>query len=327
MATFTGALPCGVATYTALDALDLPALARRYGLHEPTAEALAGGATNSSFRLTVPGEDRGYVLTALDDHDEAGARRLARIIRTAARLGLPTDRVVAGLDGDDVTMLGDRPYLLKELIPGRVRDPLPAELLPAAGELLARLHTLPPEELNLPVAARRLSAAHLAVAAGFADREFTAWMESRLAVVGRHEADRRWTPCAIHGDLFADNLIVRPDGGLSVIDWETASLDDPLLDLGMTAVGLCQDTAGRLSAERLGRLLDGYCRLRPLPPQDRADLPVQIVHASVIIAFHRYHRHNVRFPDAERATHYRRMIGFAESVLPGTVGRQGRVSS
>ncbi|GAA4132304.1 hypothetical protein GCM10022416_11940 [Actinomadura keratinilytica] len=33
---------------------------------------------------------------------------------------------------------------------------------------------------------------------------------------------------------FSDNLIVRPDRRLAIIDWETISLDSPLLDLGMT---------------------------------------------------------------------------------------------
>lgn len=254
------------------------------------------------------------MLSALDNHDEESARHLARITRALAGLGLPTVSVVANRDGEDITMLGDRPYLLKELIPGQVQDPLPDALLPAAGALLARLHSFPPGDLDLPVATRRLSAEHRAAAAEFEDREFAAWLDDRLAVIGSHEATHRRTPSAIHGDLFADNLIVGPDGELSVIDWETACLDDPLLDLGMTAVGLCQDADGRLSSERLRFLLDGYLRLRPLSAEDLAELPVEIVHAAVIIAFHRYHRHNVRFPNPERATYHRQMVAFAASV-------------
>lgn len=34
----------------------------------------------------------------------------------------------------------------------------------------------------------------------------------------------------------------------------------------------------------------------------------------MIIAFHRYHRHNVRFPDPDRATYHEQMITFVESV-------------
>jgi homoserine kinase type II len=303
-----------VATYTPLEALDLPALAERYGLREPVAKPMKGGAANSSFRVDTPGDGRAYVLSALDNHDEASARHLARVTRGFAALGLPTAQVVANRDGEDVTVVGDRPFLLKDLIAGEVRDPLPDTLLPAAGRLLAQLHGFPPDGLDLPVGTRRLSPADRSAAAVFPDRAFAAWLDQQLTAIDRHEADHRRTPTAIHGDLFADNLIVRPDGQLSVIDWETASFDDPLLDLGMAAVGLCQDAAGQLSAERLRLLVQGYGSLRPLTAQDRAELPVEIAHAGVIIAFHRFHRHNVRFPDPDRGTYYRRMVAFVESV-------------
>lgn len=303
-----------MATYTSLDALDLPTLSQRYRLREPAAEPLKGGAANSSFRLNTPEDGGAYVLTALDNHDEASARHLAHVTRAFALLGLPTAIVIPNEDGDDITVLDGRPYLLKELIPGQVTDPLPSSLLAAAGGLLASLHGCPPDGLDLPVGTRRLSTENRAAAACFPDRAFSAWLDDRLTMIARHEADHRRMPVPVHGDLFADNLIVRPDGQLSIIDWETASLDDPLLDLGMAAVGLCQDPAGRLSAERLQLLLDGYGRLRPLSAEDEEELPVEIIHAAVIIAFHRYHRHNVRFPNPERATYHQEMVTFVDSL-------------
>lgn len=47
-----------MATYTALEALDLPAVAHRYGLPAPAASPLKGGAANSSFRLDTPDDGR-----------------------------------------------------------------------------------------------------------------------------------------------------------------------------------------------------------------------------------------------------------------------------
>jgi homoserine kinase type II len=60
--------------------------------------------------------------------------------------------------------------------------------------------------------------------------------------------------------------------------------------------------------------VEGYSRLRPLTAEDLAELPVEITHAAVIIAFHRYHRHNVRFPNPERALYHQQMVAFVESV-------------
>lgn len=303
-----------MATYTSLDALDLPRLNRLYRLGETAAAPLNGGAANSSFRLDDPVSRRSYVLSALDNHDEDSAWHLARVTRALAELGLPTAHVVANTEGDDITAVDGRLYLLKELIPGEVQDPLPEALLPAAGALLARLHGFAPDGLDLPIGTRRLSSTHRAAATAFPDRAFAEWIDGQLTQIGRHEEQHRRASVPVHGDLFADNLIVRPDGGLSVIDWETASLDDPLLDLGMAAVGLCQTSDGLLSPERFQLVLQGYEGLRPLSAQDRAELPTEITHAAVIIAFHRYHRHNVRFPNPELATYHRQMVVFAASV-------------
>lgn len=118
-----------------------------------------------------------------------------------------------------------------------------------------------------------------------------------------------------HGDLFDDNLIVRPDGGLAILDWETVSLDDPLLDLGMAAVGLTRED-GLLVYERLNALVSGYVEISPLSEDELTALPSEIEHAALIIAFHRYYRHNIRFPDPAHSTIHTEMVTFVESIQP-----------
>ncbi|MBZ6114577.1 MULTISPECIES: phosphotransferase [Streptomyces] len=304
-----------MAHYTTADQIDLTIVARRYGLTGVSIAPLSGGAANSSFRLGT--EQGDYVLTSLDNHDEESATILAGHTQALHGLGLPTSEVVLAMDGSLVIPVGDRLLVLKKWIAGTVQQPLPLALLTEAGDLLARLHALAPNAEGLddvPVAARRLSLEHLAAIPDFDDQDFAQWLTSRLGHVRDAEADNLRAPCLVHGDLFDDNLIVRDDGGLSVLDWETISLDDPLLDLGMAAVGLAQDEAGLLATERLHALLDGYEKTRPLTAGDRAILPLEIEHAALIIAFHRYHRHNVRFPNPERATYHRAMVRFTESV-------------
>ncbi|OEU99900.1 hypothetical protein AN217_21205 [Streptomyces qinglanensis] len=151
----------------------------------------------------------------------------------------------------------------------------------------------------------------------FADRDFAIWLSSWLDRVQSVEAGRERRSTVVHGDLFADNVVVRQDGHLSVLGWETISLDDPLLDLGMAAVGLAQE-AGILVAARLDALLSGYQDIAPLSEEDAAALPMEIVHAALIIAFHRYYRHNIRFPDPAKSSIHNEMIQFVDSVEKAT---------
>lgn len=313
-----------MALYTTADQIDLPTVTERYALTNPSIITLSGGAANSSFRLDA---DQGqYVLTALDNHDEYTAFALARHTQALHRLGLPTSKIVRARNGSLVIPVDDRLLVLKEWISGSVRQPLPHALLPEAGEFLAHLHALPPQAEGLedvPVGTRRLSAEHLTTIPGFTDQRFATWLTNRLERIRKAEADDRREPRLVHGDLFDDNIVVRDDGHISILDWETISLDDPLLDLGMAAVGLAQDDAGLLSGERFEALLCGYEKTHPLTMADRAALPLEIEHAALIIGFHRYYRHNVRFPNPGRATYHLAMVAFAESVADHSRGVVG----
>ncbi|MCG3041801.1 phosphotransferase [Streptomyces sp. S1A] len=303
-----------MAKYTTLDQIDLPAVARSYGLDQPRLEPLTGGAANSSFKLTSTSGT--YVLTILDNHDLPSARRLAAHTQAVFRLGVPTTEVVPAADGALTAQLDGRPVILKKWVEGVVRQPLPTQLLPEAGRVLARLHTLSPQSPGLddiPVGTRRLSDHHRSLIPQFTDTGFADWLNGRLDRIRSAEAKSDRPRRVVHGDLFDDNIIVGEDGSLTVLDWETISLDDPLLDLGMAAVGLAQED-GILVPERLEALVTGYRRIVSLTDADAAALPMEIEHAALIIAFHRYYRHNVRFPDPARSTYHTEMIKFVDSV-------------
>ncbi|MFE1177035.1 phosphotransferase [Streptomyces sp. NPDC058773] len=307
-----------MATYTKLDEIDLPAVSEHYGLREPQLQPLKGGAANSSFHLSSASGD--FTLTILDNHDTASAQRLATHTQAVHRLGVPTTEVVPALDGALITSLDGRPVILKKWIPGEVLEPLPVPLLPEAGRILAQLHSLALESEgldDLPVGTRRLSPEQLDAIPDFADREFGEWLTACLTRVRSAEAESERSRKIAHGDLFADNVIVRGNGVLSVLDWETISLDDPLLDLGMAAVGLAQED-DVLVPERLCSLVAGYQEVAPLSEEDAAALPLEIEHAACIIAFHRYYRHHVRFPDPSKSTYHLKMIKFVESVAAAT---------
>lgn len=307
-----------MASYTTLDDLNIPALCAQYGWSEPHVKPLKGGAANSSFRVSADGRD--YVLTVLDNHDVASAEQLAQQTRTLLGLGIPTAGVVPDTDGRTVTLIDSRPVMLKTWIEGQVCEPLPDDLLTSAGALLARLHELPTDAVDVPVNSRRLSSEQEARIDTFEDRSFAKWLTENLTTIKEREAERQRPPVLCHGDLFADNIICRPDGTIAVIDWETISLDDPLLDLGMAAVGLAQED-GLLSSRRLHLLIDGYTSVRDLSAGDLGELPTEIRHAALIIAFHRYYRHNVRYPDRQKARMHLKMVDFADSVDPLGQGR------
>ena len=71
-------------------------------------------------------------------------------------------------------------------------------------------------------------------------------------------------PCPCHNDLLPANFLARPDGGLWLLDWEYAGMNDRYFDLGNFAVNNELDRAGDEA------LLDRLLRCRDAPPAGAA---------------------------------------------------------
>jgi aminoglycoside phosphotransferase (APT) family kinase protein len=100
------------------------------------------------------------------------------------------------------------------------------------GEILARIHTIDPDEFP---ALRRASPAEL-VAGYLATYEASAWPRPVFDLAFRWLAANAPppppNPRLVHGDFRNGNLMIGPDGVRAVLDWEIAHVADPMEDLG-----------------------------------------------------------------------------------------------
>lgn len=216
-----------------------------------SAEPLSGGTSNVMFELNRGG--RRWVLrrpagVAVERADE-GMRREFRILRALDGTPVPHPHPLALCDDHDV--LGCTFYVM-ERVDGVAAAPIPsgldddegrAELSYAMVEALAQLHE---------VDWRAAGLADLGRPDGFHERQVKRW-GSQLASYGGRELPgidgvMQWLdahrPAAfdatiMHGDFHMLNVLVAPDRPgrvVAVVDWETATIGDPLLDLA----GFCE---------------------------------------------------------------------------------------
>ena len=235
--------------------LDLEALGRwmQEALPEitgtPRVTQFSGGASNWTYGLAYPEHD--LVLRrppagtkAKSAHDMGREALIQRALRPVYPL---VPEVLAFCS--DPGILGVEFYLMRR-VPGMV------------------VHRRPPEGLTLdPSTARRLClnavdalvALHAVDPAGteiesigkgrgYTRRQIDGWcdryLKARTWNVPSCRKVRRWLTknipddvgtCVIHGDFRLDNLVLDPDDPASiraVLDWEMATLGDPLMDLG-----------------------------------------------------------------------------------------------
>lgn len=215
------------------------------------AELLTGGKSNLTYRVedgrhswVVRRPPLGHVLATA--HDMA---REHRVISALAHSAVPVPRTY-GLC-EDLEVIGAPFYVMERLSGTPYRTAADLERLgPARTRLvceqlvdtLARLHELDPEQVGLGDFGRP---------EGFAQRQLSRWSKqlassrSRDLPLADTLHDRllaRLPPgptrsAIVHGDYRLDNVLMgaddRPDG---VIDWEMATLGDPLTDVALLVV-------------------------------------------------------------------------------------------
>ena len=167
----------------------------------------------------------------------------AALIRAADAAGAPAPHVVRVCEPEDD--LGEA-YVMRRLegeTLGRriVRDEAFAAVRPGlarrCGEVLARIHTIPTQDL--PPLATSDARGELA--------RYEAIYRALDAERPILEAAFRWLeasappppprPVLVHGDFRNGNLMIHPERGLvGVLDWELAHLGDPAEDLGWICV-------------------------------------------------------------------------------------------
>ncbi len=232
-----------------------------------TATRLIGGHSNVTYLVK-----RGDACVALrrpplpplppSAHD---VLREARVLRGLAGTQIPVPRIIAVCE--DLSVL-QAPFYLMEYLDGVVlgtRTPEAlatpsrrAEIAHQAIVALAALHAI-----DWPA---RRELAHLGKPDGYLERQLRRfedlWERARMRELPELEATTRWLrdhlpppapSTVVHGDFRIGNLIFGaepPVRLLGVLDWEMATVGDPLADLGyLTAHWAARDAAPTVMSE------------------------------------------------------------------------------
>lgn len=226
-----------------------------------SAKVITGGKSNLTYVVTdgtgswvVRRPPLGHVLATA--HDMPREYRVMTALRDSA-VPVPRTHVLC----EDTEVLGAPFYVMEHVagIPLRTLDeiaPLGVEnVRRVADELvttLGNLHAVDPEEVGLGDFGRP---------AGFLERQVRRWSKQLEASRSRDipgidelrdklasSLPEQGAPAIVHGDYRLDNVLVTDDGRLTaVLDWEMATLGDPLVDLGLMLVYREQPVTGGTS--------------------------------------------------------------------------------
>lgn len=216
----------------------------------PTVGQFPGGASNLTYLLSYP--NRELVLRRPPAGAKAkSAHDMVREAHVMAALKPHYSYVPAILAiCDDETVIGQHFYVMERLRGSILRRDIPAELgLDAEGvrklsygfiDCLVALHRIDTSHPDLQ---------HIGKGEGYIARQVAGWSdrwrqsategtdacEDLLGWLAEKQPARDNATCVIHNDYRFDNVVLDPEQPLHIIgvlDWEMATIGDPLMDLG-----------------------------------------------------------------------------------------------
>jgi aminoglycoside phosphotransferase (APT) family kinase protein len=229
----------------------------------PEVHQFSGGASNLTYLLRYP--ERELILRrpppgtkAASAHDMAREHRVQESLKPTfpyvpTMIALCQDHGVIGSD-----------FYVMERVPGAIlRKEIPRDLgLDGVGlrqlcesfvDRFVDLHQVDPEAAGL---------ADLSKGPGYVRRQVDGWSRRYRAAktwnVPSFERVMRWleenqpddvASCVIHNDFRLDNVVLAPDDPqriVGVLDWEMATIGDPLMDLGCSLAYWVQADDDRL---------------------------------------------------------------------------------
>jgi aminoglycoside phosphotransferase (APT) family kinase protein len=216
----------------------------------PTLAQFPGGASNLTYMLSYPGRDL-ILRRPPAGHKAKSAHDVLREAKIMAALKpvYPYVPEIVAL-GEDQTVIGSDFYVMERLVGVIPRQDLPEglHLTPEATrqlclnviDKLIELHAIDPEASGL---------SGLGKGQGYVRRQVNGWSErwalaltddvapiaDVVAWLDRTAPDHEVAVRLIHNDFRFDNVVLSPGDPMKVIgvlDWEMATLGDPLMDLG-----------------------------------------------------------------------------------------------
>lgn len=216
---------------------------------------IGGGTQNIMLRFLRDGRE--YVLRRGPEHLRAGSNkaisRESQVLRALRGTGVPHAELIAACD--DTAVLGDAVFYLMEPVEGFNAG---LELPDGAAGTPQLRRELGFSLIDALVSLRQVDYRAVGLADfgrpdGFLDRQVDRWLGelashqtlpgytevelphvAELADWLRERVPTAWEPGLMHGDFHACNIMFRRDAPVvaAIVDWEMATIGDPLLDLG-----------------------------------------------------------------------------------------------
>jgi homoserine kinase type II len=264
-----------VGVFTQLGRHEAEEIARAYGLGAVReVRGIAAGSVNSNYALECEGGR--FFLRIYEEQDAAGAAAEARILSALEARGVKTPAPLA-VNADWVTRVAGKPVAVFPWREGgmRCQASVTVEDARRVGAELGRVHVAG-EGIAVGEGRFRVEDLYGRIdsIAGAADATLASQapvLKTKLDEWTKKRAARTVPEGLIHGDLFRDNVLWKPDGSIAaLLDFESTSRGRFVFDLMVTVLAWAFGEG--LDAGIARGIGEGYRSVRELTEDERGAL-------------------------------------------------------
>lgn len=297
-----------MANYTKPIKSELKRITDNYRLKLNTFQAIEEGSSNSNYFLST---DQGQYVLTIFEISPSEAQKISLILCLLEQYNYPAPKLILSSNGKKLTEYQNKKVMMKQYISGRTLTELNTEQIRQIGGFLAKLHQIPPPEY-LPRQHAYLKDTYPKILEQNQDQEYKEWAKSRVDILFGN-LDKSLPTGFIHGDLFADNVLIENGKFKAVLDFEDAGYNLLIFDIGMAVVGLCGEDS-RIRLEKVRALVSGYQKIRNLEKNEKQSLLTCIELAAVLTSAWRFWKYNLTESDPGRSDYYRQMVNIVDDL-------------
>jgi homoserine kinase type II len=257
-----------MAVYTVLDKRELALLVEDYGLVKLTgATGIANGSVNTNYLLETP---RGKHLLRIDEvKSELEVKRELDLLLFLRKHGFPCPQPVADRKGRHYREVGGKCLSVYRYYDGHALRPsrITHVQLENVGRALADLHSIGKsykKGIDNRFSYERVADLYLEVRGRLPTyfKRIVRTLDDEVEYLSNY-LEGKLPKGIIHGDLFHDNVVVKGDKVVAVLDFEAACRGKFIFDLATAVNALCFD-GDNYDLKRFEALIGGYESLRAL---------------------------------------------------------------
>ncbi|GAA3942651.1 homoserine kinase [Litoribacillus peritrichatus] len=265
-----------MSVYTQLDQQDFEYISQAYQLGTPIEfKGVADGIENTTyfFKTQKDHQINEWVFTLFEYTQPASLPYYLELYDHLYQGGVPVPDPLLNKAGHRLITLHDKPGAVFPRLPGRPPEQITTELCFQCGAGLARFHQVGESYPQQHACPKGLAFWQASVHAfsNLPDDD----VQLIQSVISDYLSVCEGLPkTSVHGDLFADNVLVNEGKLTAIIDLFNASYDLAVFDLAITLNDWAYDDRHQCDGVKYQAMLDGYQSLRPLSAAEQTALPI-----------------------------------------------------